>query len=143
MKRGLLSKLPSWVDFITELRAAFAEARIVIWRFEDFRALQPQVMQNLIGPAVAVEDLVQPKRSRSRPSASHMAVRELQLAIHRDGAAAGLAQRVEIQDAYPRAPDYPGYDPWTETQRAHLTRVYDSDIARIAELDGVSLLTPG
>lgn len=143
MKRGLLSTLPSWVDFVTKLRAAFAEAKIVIWRHEDFRALQSQVMQNLIGPAITVEELVQPKRARARPSASQVAVRELQLVIHRDGTEAGLERWVEIQDAYPRGSTYPGYDPWTETQRTHLTLVYNNDIARIAELDGVSLLTAG
>lgn len=142
MKQGLLSALPSWVEFITEVRETFAEAKILIWRFEDFRALEHQVMQNLIGPALMVEDLVQPKRSRGRPSASHVAIRELQMSMHCEGIEAGLARRVEIQEAYPRGPKYPSYDPWTETQRAHLTRVYDSDIARIVELDGVFFLNP-
>lgn len=143
MMRGVLSNLPSWVDFVTEIKAVFSEASIVIWRFEDFRDLQPQVMQNLIGPLVSVDDLVPPKRGRSRPSASHKAVRELQMAIHREGPAAGLAKRVEIQDAFPRGRVYPGYDPWTDSQRSHLTRVYDNDIAKIAELEGVTLLTTG
>lgn len=142
MRRALLSKMPSWVDYVSELRSTFSEARLIIWRHEDFQVLQSRIMQNLIGSAVSVQSLEQPKRSRGRPSASQTAMRELQLTIHREGVEVGLSRRAEIQEAYPRGPAHPRYDPWTKTQRAHLTQVYERDVEDIMALGGVSFLLP-
>lgn len=142
MKRGLLSKLPSWADFIREVARAFEGAEMVIWRHEDFGALNDRIVQNLIGPDVDVAKLARPKRSRGRPSASQRAIDELLIAIKRDGAEAGLAQRVAIQDRYPRGPDYPGYDPWSAQERAHLIRTYERDMEAIGNMADVRMLEP-
>ncbi|MEB8389295.1 hypothetical protein OO012_18880 [Rhodobacteraceae bacterium KMM 6894] len=142
MKRAVLSNLPSWTGFIDLLLSCFPEARMTIWRHEDFRALSDTVIGNLCGPDIDVADLVSPKRKRGRPSASHKAVQELLFEIERHGGEAALARRVEIQDAYPRGPDYPGYDPWSAAERAHLTRMYEKDIVEIAMRKRVTLLRP-
>jgi len=142
MKRELLSRIPSWVDFIEVVQNAFPDARLVLWRHEDFRVLAPQIIGNLIGPDIDPATLVTPKRSRGRPSASHRAIRELLSEIERIGGEAALAKRVEIQDKYPRGPDYPGYDPWSASERAHLGRVYARDVEAIRKRDGITLLEP-
>ena len=64
------------------------------------------------------------------------------MAIERSGGDAALAQRVEIQERYPRGPEYPGYDPWEPSERAHLTRMYDADCAEIRTRPGVTILSP-
>lgn len=142
MKRGVLSNLPSWTGFIDLVISCFPEAQLTIWRHEDFRALSGRVIGNLCGPGIDPADMVEPKRSRGRPSASHKAVQELLFEIERSGGDAALARRVEIQEAYPRGKEYPGYDPWTPAERAHLTRLYDQDIAQIAMRKRVTLLRP-
>ncbi len=142
MKRAVLSNLPSWKGLIDLTLETFPEAQLFLWRYEDFRALSDTVIANLCGPQVDVGTLASPKRKRGRPSASHRAVQELLIEIERNGGDAALARRVEIQEAYPRGPEFPGYDPWSKHERAHLTRLYEKDVAAIASRPRVTLLTP-
>ncbi|MFD2740042.1 hypothetical protein ACFSUD_10710 [Sulfitobacter aestuarii] len=142
MKRAVLSGLPSWTGFVDLVLSCFPLADLTIWRFEDFHALSGRVIGNLCGPDVDAATLAAPKRKRGRPSASHRAVREILLQIEREGGEAALARRVEIQDAYPRGPTYPGYDPWSGAERAHLARIYERDLAEIAMRKRVTLLCP-
>ena len=135
MKRAVLSRMPNWIDFITVVQEAFAGARLILWRHEDFRALSNTILGNLCGPDIDIEGFVMPKRSRGRPSASHRAVREILSEVERIGSARALEKRVEIQERFPRGEEYPGYDPWTASERAHLTRMYDRDVERIRQLD--------
>ena len=141
MKRAVLSELPSWVGFIELVETCFPQAQLIIWRQEDFRVLSQAVIGHLAGPDIDVDALVAPKRERGRPSASHRAVQELLIEIERHGGEAALARRVEIQDAYPRGDQYPGYDPWSASERAHLIRLYDRDVAQIAGRARVTLLS--
>ncbi len=142
MKRKVLSKVPSWSRFIDIVQASFEGAELIVWRHEDFRDLSMRIIGNLIGPDVDVDKLAVPKRARGRPSASHRAVQELLIEIERSGGAAALKQRVEIQERYPRGEDYPGYDPWEASERAHLSRIYEQDVAEIAGKPGVRFLRP-
>ncbi|MAZ22661.1 hypothetical protein [Roseovarius sp.] len=142
MRRNVLSELPSWVDFMQDVQSAFRGARIIVWRHEDFNRLLPSILEGLCGGALRHEDMAQPKRSRSRPSASHRAVQEILMEIERFGGNHALARRVEIQDKYPRGPDYPGYDPWAPSERAHLTRLYERDIDTIRKTMDVTFLDP-
>lgn len=142
MKRNVLSNLPSWKGLVDLTLDCFPDARVIVWRHEDFHALSQAVIANLCGPDVDIATLATPKRKRGRPSASHRAVREILIEIERNGGEAALAKRAEIQDAYPRGPDFPGYDPWTPQERSHMTRLYDRDLADIASRQRVTLLAP-
>lgn len=143
MKRAVLGRMPGWQGLIAVVRASFPEARLIVWRHEDFAALSQQIIGNLCGPGIGAEALTGPGRLRGRPSASDRAVRELLSEVARRGGEAALARRVEIQARYPRCPDWPGYDPWTPEERAHLIRLYDRDIAEIRRRGDVDFLTPG
>lgn len=140
MKRAVLSNLPSWTGLIDLMLKTFPDAQIIIWRHEDFRALSDTVIANLCGPGIDPDTLATPNRKRGRPSASHRAIKEILIEIERNGGDAALARRVEIQETYPRGPEYPGYDPWTENERAHLTRLYEKDVADIAMRKRVTYL---
>ncbi|MFO7758040.1 MAG: hypothetical protein R6V26_06105 [Roseovarius sp.] len=142
MKRAVIGRVPGWAGLIDVIRASFPQARLILWRHEDFGALSQRIIAGLCGPGVAADDLVPPARSRGRPSASHRAVRELLSEVARVGGEAALARRVEIQGRYPRGPDWPGYDPWTPQERAHLIRLYDRDVAGIRRRGDVELLDP-
>jgi hypothetical protein len=142
MKRAVFSHLPGWTGFVDLVLECFPHARITLWRHEDFGALSGTVIGNLCGPGIDVSALATPSRQRGRPSASHRAVQELLMEVERSGGDIALARRVEIQDAYPRGPDHPGYDPWSAEERAHLVRLYDRDLAEIATRERVALLRP-
>ncbi len=143
IKRAVLDRMPGWPGFVAVVREAFPSARLIVWRHEDFAALSARIIGNLCGPGIAAKILERPARSRGRPSASHRAVRELLSEVARIGGEAALARRAEIQKRYPRGPDWPGYDPWTAQERAHLIRLYERDIAAIRCRDDVDLLDPG
>lgn len=143
MKRAVLDRMPGWPDLVAVVREAFPSARLIVWRHEDFAALSARIIGNLCGPGIPAEMLARPARTRGRPSASHRAVRELLSEVARLGGEAALARRAEIQKRYPRGPDWPGYDPWTAQERAHLIRLYERDIAAIRCRDDVDLLDPG
>jgi len=142
MKRAVLSKVPSWARFIDIVQKSFPEAELILWRHEDFRNLSQRILANLCGPDIDVADLAVPKRNRGRPSASHRAVQEILIEIERSGGETALAKRVEIQEAFPRGPEFPGYDPWEQSERAHLSRIYDQDIETIRKKTGVQFLEP-
>lgn len=142
MKRRVLSQLPSWRTYLENVSVAFPSSKLVIWCHEDLGKLQRSIVTHITGSVIAFDDLADPKRTRVRPSASHRAVQELLDVIQTKGAEAALAQRVEIQEKYPRGDTYPGYDPWSEHERAHLTRLYEQDVAQIKTMPGIRFLEP-
>ncbi|MEI4234397.1 hypothetical protein [Roseovarius sp. D22-M7] len=143
MKRAVLGRMPGWDGLVDAVRASFPDARLILWRHEDFAALAQRIIGNLCGPGIDPAELVAPARVRGRPSASHRAVRELLAEVARVGAEAALARRVEIQERYPRGDTWPGYDPWTADERAHLTRLYARDIADLRARADLDFLCPG
>ncbi|MBZ8117772.1 hypothetical protein KUD11_03850 [Roseovarius sp. LXJ103] len=142
MKRAVLSTLPSWTGFIDLVISCFPDAQLTVWRHEDFRHLSGEIIGNLVGPDIDTGALVEPKRKRGRPSASHKAVQEILMQIDRFGADKALEHRVEIQERYPRGNQYPGYDPWSVAERAHLGRLYERDCREIRMRKKVTFLAP-
>ena len=140
MKRGVISVSPNWQKFIGDVREAFPNSELVVWRHEDFGDLSQKILQNLCGDAVDVNKFAIPKRGRSRPSASHRAIKEMLYVIQRYGPAALIEKRVELQEKYPRSEEYPAYDPWEQSEREHLTRLYDQDVEELKSLSGVRFL---
>ncbi|WP_135507352.1 hypothetical protein [Roseovarius aestuariivivens] len=140
MRKRVLEHMPNWMKVLKVVRKHFPEARIVVWRYEDFRQLDMQVLSNLCGPGVDISKLKPPKDKNKRPTASGKAVAELLQMIHRDGAEAALEQRVALQEKYPRGAEYGNYDPWTPSERAHLTRMYDRDVADIRASSDITLV---
>ncbi|WP_318167768.1 hypothetical protein [Roseobacter sp.] len=142
MKRAVLSRLPSWVDLVELVQKSFPTAEIILWQHEDFGALSPRIIRNLCGSEVDVSDFALPKRSNDRPSASHRAIEVLLSEASRIGGAAALAKRAEIQDRYPRGPDWPRYDPWSPQERDHFRMLYRKDTDLLRDMKDVTLLAP-
>lgn len=140
MCKQVLAHMPSWHKALKAVRAAFPQARLMVWTFEEFRGLDRAILSNLIGPGVDVSSLKAPVDRNKRPSASGKAVEELLHSIHTEGIEAAMARRVELQERYPRGPDFGGYDPWTAQERAHLTRIYARDVAAIREDPDIRML---
>ncbi len=127
MKRNLFAALPNWKKVFDDFEAVFPDTRIHIWRFEDFRALTPRILETFCGEGVDVSKFKPPKERNARPSASARAVDELVLMSELEGAAAMAEHAKTVQDMYPQGDDYERYDPWTAQERAHLTALYERD----------------
>ena len=141
MKRKVVSRVPSWTEYLTLVQSCFPNARLMIWCHEDFSILKNKIIGSICS-ALNPSELAVPKRKQERPSASHRAVQELHDLIQTHGSAKALTQRVEIQERYPRGDQYPGYDPWSIQERKHLTRLYERDVEQIKAMDGVIVLEP-
>lgn len=142
MRKQVMENMPSWHNILKTVVTFFPSARIYVWRYEDFRQIDRVILSNLCGPGIDAAKLKEPKDRNKRPTASGRAVAELLHMIHRDGAEQALAERVTLQEKYPRGPDYRSYDPWLPQERAHLTRVYERDVADIAANPEITMVWP-
>lgn len=142
MRRQVMENMPSWHNVLKSVVTLFPTAKVYVWRYEDFRKIDRVILANLCGPDVDVGRFKEPKDRNKRPTASGRAVAELLQMIHRDGADHALEQRLALQERYPRGQDYGTYDPWTPQERAHLTRMYDRDLAEIRANPDIVLVEP-
>ncbi|MEO1140185.1 MAG: hypothetical protein AAFW87_12085 [Pseudomonadota bacterium] len=140
MRRQVMENMPSWHNILKSVVTLFPGAKVFVWRYEDFRAMDRVVLGNLCGPDVDASKMHEPKDRNKRPTASGRAVAELLQLIHKDGADAALEQRVALQEQFPRGPEFGSYDPWLPNERAHLTRMYDRDIADIRANPDITLV---
>ena len=143
MRRQVMENMPSWHNILKSVVTFFPGARVHVWKYEDFRQLDREILANLCGPDVDVSAMKEPKDRNKRPTASGRAVYELLQLIHKEGADYALDQRVALQEQYPRGKEYGGYDPWTPAERAHLTRMYERDINDIRANPDITLIEPG
>lgn len=142
MRRNVLAALPDWPAVLHDVATAFPDARLHVWRFEDFRALSPRILQLICGKGVAAEKLAEPEQGRTRPSASARAVAELVLIAGTEGSGAMAARLREVQARLPLTSANGRFDPWTAAERAHLERLYDRDWQAIRADPALSVLEP-
>lgn len=142
-RRNVLENMPSWHNVLKSIVTLFPEARVTVWKYEDFRALDREILSLLCGPDINVSKLKEPKDTNKRPTASGRAVAELLALIHSKGADHALQERVALQEKYPRGEEYGSYDPWTAQERAHLTHVYERDMDDIRANPAIDVLEAG
>ena len=143
MRRNVLASLPSWRQVLADFAEVFPETRIHVWRFEEFRALAPRILQLFCGEGVNTNRLqVKEEDSRTRPTASAQAVEKLVLISEMDGAAAMARQSKEVQEAFPLGDENGKFDPWSAQERAHLGTLYDKDWQAIRDDERLCVLEP-
>ena len=142
MRSNVLSMLPTWGAVLTDAAEVFADARIHVWRFEDFAQLRPAILQLFCGDGVDAARLKEEGETRPRPTASARAVEELVLISELEGAAAMAARAREVQERFPQDKDNGRFDPWTPEERAHLGRLYARDWEAIRKDPRFSVLEP-
>lgn len=139
----VLQHMPSWNGVIDVVTRHFPEAKIIVWRFEDFVKrpdLKTQILQNLVGEGVDVSRFDQPKKGSRRPSTSGKAVRELEMLALVEGVDSVVALRQEIQEKYPRSDEHPAFDPWEPWERRHLTSLYKRDLDQLRTYEHIVIL---
>ncbi|MFD1160567.1 hypothetical protein [Roseovarius aestuarii] len=119
---SLLLMHRSWVDVLTELRAAFPSAALKIWRYEDFEALEPLIFSELApGFEVTPSD-------RLFGTLSGNAIKHI---LDQVGPESGPEiTRPVVRAAvrkYPISARNPSFSLWSEEEAAHLTFRYTLD----------------
>lgn len=132
----------SWADLVERLACAFPQSQILIYRAEDLRQREAELLSWVTGGQITA--LPQPGKSQ-RQGFSDAAVRALhQLAKGRlaKGRAVGFDDLAACLAAHPREAGSPAYAPWSARERQTLDLIYQLDVARIRSLDRVTLWRP-
>jgi len=142
MRRNVLAALPDWQAVLHDFAAVFPDARIHVWRFEDFGALSPRILHLICGEGVTADKLAEPDDKRARPGASARAVEELVLMSETEGAGAMAGRVGDVQKRFPLTPGAARFDPWSAAERAHLQRLYERDWEIIRADPTLAVLEP-
>lgn len=127
-----------WRDLVSDIHQVFPQARIVVWRYEDFAQHKSEIVERLAGlPLDAMRPLV---ATEVRPSPSRQAV-EVQSEC---AASMKLIERrmsmIMLEDKFSLR-DYPEkFDPWDDETRAAMNAAYARDVTEVAARDYVELL---
>lgn len=126
-----------WLDLVKRLRAAPGVNTLTVWTLEDYDAVFDDVCAVLVGPEN--KQHVRPVAETINPRLSVEAVSYV-LARHAMGDDVDAAQIA--RQLFPVEEGYTRFDGFTPDEHAAADRVYAAQIAGIAQLDGVTLLTP-
>lgn len=130
MMAKVMVNAPSWVDVLQMMGQVFGRATINVWIYEELRQTMPVLLEELTGrPADALLPLDDTTRSRASPSATVLA--EFEKVLRSQGVAAALAAWKDLKEDFGRTKG-PAFEPWSDQDKAHLTRLYEADIAEIS-----------
>jgi ribulose bisphosphate carboxylase small subunit len=133
----------SWYDMVRKICDVLPADKVVLWKFENFRELMPQLLQRMTGI-----DNVQPlidayKAETTRPSLSQKTIdilADLHKVLDRNESLA-LVER--INRAYATSAGYPAYRAFPPEQEEKFAKQYENDIQRIkTEFPGIFFLEP-
>jgi len=126
-----------WSDLVARLAGALPEARFVLWRYEDYPGVAPEVLQEMLGDGAA---LARHGISRAHPGLSARAHAAI-MAEHHILVAAGqdrACTRVKaLRTAFPKGQEYPAFQPFDAPTLHRSATAYVHDQARLAALPGV------
>ena len=125
-----------WAELVARLRDTPGIGRITVWRHEDYAALFPRILTEMLG---APARHVTPIRRSVNPGLSERAVRET-LDRWQAGETGPIAHAARA--AHPVGPDQPAYRLYGEEDAALSRAFYDEQLRLIAQMDGVTLLRP-
>ena len=133
----------SWVQMLEEVLRHIPEENVILWKFEDFRAVMPQALQRLSGRDDIEAMMARYAPETTRPSLSQKTVdllRELAPAI---GPQAALKHTEQINRYYAVADGHAPLQVFDDETVANLQEKYSSDLALIAEQHpSVTFLNP-
>jgi hypothetical protein len=125
-----------WSELVRRLLGDDRVAGCLVWRYEDWPAIAPQVLARMLPAGVAAQVEVVPGVTHPGLSArAHGWVMQ----AHADGETApDLARRARRR--FPKSAIEPGFQPFSDATRAASAAAYADDLERIALLPGAELL---
>lgn len=129
-----------WADLVKRLQAALPHAACHVWRYEDYPANAPLVLETLLGPAA--------KSARPGPGVAHpgLSARAQEILMVEAPALAGQGEAVikarvkALRAAWPKGAQHPGFQPHDAATLQRADAAYAEDCARIAAMPGVRAL---
>jgi hypothetical protein len=119
----------SWIRVIEDIFEAVPGAKLTLWDFADFRSMEKQVFQAMLGVSPSeLENPVGPMRE----SFSDLAVRAL-AALSKSLSHAEMKKLIKpISRNLPKGVEYPAFDPHSPDVKKRLREQYRDDLAAIA-----------
>ena len=135
-KRNPISSV-NWLDLVSLIRAAKGVGRLIIWKYEDYGQLFPQIVAEMVGEAAAPH--VTPLARPIHMGLSAAAVAEV---LHRTEF--GPIERVGFaaRNLLPVEQGYPPFDGFSADEHALGDAAYAAQLKGISALEGVTLLQP-
>ncbi|OOY19851.1 hypothetical protein BMI86_14660 [Thioclava sp. DLFJ5-1] len=119
----------AWLQIIDDIRDALPHANVFIWRYEDFRDLEPRILEGLSDvEAEAFEPLLNPT---VRGSASDSAIRAMAETAEPLSATEWRFRMAALEHEYPVQSAQDRFSPWPEDQFRKMQQDYVSDISAI------------
>lgn len=128
----------SWPRLIDDIRAALPQARLHVWAYEDFRRLEPRIIEGMTG--ISPDHLQQLQQSDVRPSASDRAIRACAALPNNIQGAERMFRMLELEDLYPIQDRSDRFYPWTEGQLSEMEAAWQHDRDHIAKRADVVFL---
>ena len=124
-----------WPGLIARLRALPAVGRLVVWRYEDYAMIYPQICAQLTGVGLPIRPLPEVSHRGLSEKAVHVALAEYARTGERG---AGKAAR----DLHPISTTTPAFSPFDAQTHEQSLADYAAQINDLTALDGVTLLRP-
>jgi len=141
--RGLDPARLRWVDLIERLQTALPHAACHVWRYEDYPANAPRVLETLLGAAASA---ARPGPGVAHPGLSAQAHEILMAeapALATQGEEVIKARVKALRTAWPKGAQHPGFQPYDPAMLRRAEAAYSEDCACIATMPGVHALWAG
>ncbi|MFO1138879.1 MAG: hypothetical protein U1E41_07380 [Paracoccus sp. (in: a-proteobacteria)] len=128
-----------WAALVARLSAVPGVARIIVWRYEDYPALRPQILARMLPPGLGAIVPEAPRSNESITQAGYDWLLE-QADASEDADLRALVHEARIR--FGRAQGHGPMRPFADEVYARSAVCYAENVARLAELPGVELLLP-
>lgn len=115
-----------WTDLVAELQTDLPGVPIHVWRYEDYRRHSESIIRHYADGAI--ERFPPPMEGRPKSGFSARAVAEVE---RHAGSKVGKRRLQAIRARFPISPEYPRFDPWSETQKRLLDEMYEEDLVAL------------
>jgi len=137
----------SWRPLIEAFSQVTTVDRLLVWDYADYPSLKSPILEALC-PGIDPSEFIW-SDGRAHEGLSERAVMDVLTSdlgeMPKDGSAARQARAKIAKDArkrFPISPDWPVFDPWSREEKDASLASYEADLAEIAKLPKVEILTP-
>lgn len=135
VRSRLLASPPSWVEVIRRVRNAVPRAPLTIWRYEDYRSHDREIMSAVCGCDIGDPPEIPDPNETKAPCAEVIAKTErLPLDMPLEERRRKVVEWIAAQGEGTR------FSPFPDEEKTLLRERYRSDLEQLANLDGVKLL---
>ena len=131
----------SWCDLITRLQCAFPRSRLRVYRTEDLRGREAELL-NWVGHILIPDAAARRADVSARREGFSQEAIEMLHRLHRDTGKVGPQDLARCLRAHPRTEGSTAFSPWSLAEKRDLDLVYKLDLAAIRGLDRVEVWSP-